>query len=251
MGIAMADLFGTGRFDLFVTHLVGEANRLFHERTNGYFTDLVAPKGPGVGSWPYTSFGVGFCDFDNDGLVDLYVANGRVKRGLTDPDPQDPYAEPNNLLRGLGQGEFEELAPQGGTEPVLIATSRGAAFGDLDNDGGVDIVVANREGSTQILRNRVGARRHWIKFKVLNRAGSDAIGAMATLEAGGRRFWQLVQPNQSYCSSNDPRLHFGLGAVTRADRIVIRWPDGSVEVFGPFPADCIHVLRQGAEDKSR
>ena len=245
MGIAMADLFGRGSFDLFVTHLVGEANRLFQNRTNGYFADLVTAKGPGVTSWPYTSFGVGFFDFDNDGVLDLYVANGRVKRGITDLDPKDPYAEPNNLFRGLVQGEFEELSPKGGTEPPLIATSRGAAFGDLDNDGGIDIVVANRDGPTHVLRNLVGHRGHWIKFKVLNRAGSDAIGALATLELANQRFWQQVQPNQSYCSSNDPRLHYGLGTATNVDRLRIGWPNGSEEVFGPYSADHIYVVRQG------
>jgi hypothetical protein len=245
MGIAMADLFGRGRFDLFVTHLAGEANRLFNDRTNGFFVDLVTPKGPGVSSWPYTGFGVGFFDFDNDTLLDCYVANGRVKRGLTDFDPANPYAEPNNLFRGLGQGEFEEMAPPGGTDPPLIASSRGAAFGDLDNDGGIDIVVANRDGPAHVLRNVAGKRGHWMKVRVLNQGGSDALGALAVLEVADQRFWQQVQPNQSYCSSNDPRLHFGLGKATQADRIRIRWPDGEEEQFGPFPADRIHTLKQG------
>ncbi len=249
MGIAMADLFGEGRFDLFVTHLAGEANRLFHNRTNGFYVDLVTPKGPGVTSWPYTGFGVGFFDFDNDTLFDCYVSNGRVKRGLTDFDPANPYAEPNNLFRGLGKGEFEEMLPQGGTDPILVAAGRGAAFGDLDNDGGIDIVVANRDGPTHVLRNLVGRRQHWIKFRLLNRAGTDALGALAALEVGDKRFWQQVQPNQSYCSSNDPRLHYGLGTVTRADRIRIRWPGGEEEEFGPFPADTIQVLKQGQGSK--
>jgi enediyne biosynthesis protein E4 len=245
MGIAVADLFGRGQFDLFVTHLIGEANRFFYNRTNGFFTDLVTPKGPGVASWSSTSFGTGFFDFDNDGVLDLYVANGRVKRGVTDVDPANIYAEPNNLLRGLGQGEFEELFPQGGTEPPLIAASRGVAFGDLDNDGGIDIVVAVRDGPTRVLRNRVGHRQNWVKFQLRNRAGCQAIGALANLEVQGKRFWQQVQPNQSYCSSNDPRLHFGLGTATAADRLRIRWPEGQEEVFGPFSADRIYELHQG------
>jgi enediyne biosynthesis protein E4 len=250
MGIAVADLFDRGAFDLFVTHLTGEANRLFYNRTNGFFTDLVTAKGPGVTSWPYTSFGTGFFDFDNDGILDLYIANGRVKRGLTDPNPKDPYAEPNNLFRGLGRGEFEERFPQGGTEPPLIASSRGAAFGDLDNDGGIDVVVANRDGPTHLLRNLIGAHRHWVKFRVLNRAGRDAIGALACLEAHGHRYWQQVQPNQSYNSSNDPRLHFGLGKTETADHIQIHWPDGTDETFGPFQADHIYPVRQGTGNPS-
>jgi hypothetical protein len=244
MGIGVADLFGRGEFDLFVTHLTGEANRLFYNRTNGFFTDLVTSKGPGVTSWPYTSFGLGFFDFDNDGMLDLYVANGRVKRGPSDLDPKNPYAEPNNLLRGLGQGEFEELLPPGGTEPPLLQAGRGAAFGDLDNDGGIDIVVANRDGPISVLRNRIGRHKHWVKFRVLTRSGTDAIGALAALDVAGHRSWQQVQPNQSYCSSNDPRLHYGLGVATNADRLLIRWPNGTNEVFGPFLADHIYEVRE-------
>ena len=250
MGIAVADLFGRGVFDLFVTHLTGEANRLFHNTGNGYFEDMVTPKGPGVTSWPYTSFGVGFFDFDNDGILDLYVANGRVKRGMTDLDPKDPYAEPSNLLRGSGGAEFEEIFPQGGTDPPLLAAGRGAAFGDLDNDGGIDIVVVNRDSPTHVLRNLVGHRGRWIKFKVLNRAGTDAIGAMARLEAGDKRYWQQVQPNQSYCSNNDPRIHFGLGKVERVDRIVIRWPRGGEETFGPFEVNRIYQLPEGTGQRT-
>jgi hypothetical protein len=245
MGVAVADLFGRGAFDLFVTHLTGEANRLFYNRTNGYFSDLVTQKGPGATSWPYTSFGVGFVDFDNDGILDLYVANGRVKRGLVDLDPKDPYAEPNNLFHGLGEGEFQELFPQGGTEPPLVATSRGAAFGDLDNDGRVDVVVANRDGPTHVLRNITSRDQHWITFKIVNKVGSDAIGAVAELQAGDRKWWAQVQPNQSYCSSNDPRIHYGLGAIPRVERLKVRWPEGNYEVFGPFQPDQIYLLRQG------
>jgi hypothetical protein len=244
MGIVVADFFSRGAFDIFVTHLVGEANRLFYNRTNGYFVDLVSPKGPGVTSWPYTSFGVGCFDFDNDGELDLYVANGRIKFGTSTYDPSDPYAEPSNLLKGLGQGDFEEVFPQGGTQPPLFATSRGAAFGDLDNDGGVDIVVANREGPTHVLRNQIGRHQHWITFGLKSLRGTDAVGAIASLETPGRHSWQQVQPNQSYCSSNDPRLHFGLASLTNVNQVQVKWLDGSTDSFGPFPADHIYELRQ-------
>lgn len=245
MGIAVGDLSEKGAFDLFVTHLVGEANRLFANRTNGFFADSVTSKGPGVASWPYTSFGVGFFDFDNDGILDLFVANGRVKRGVTDVDPNDPYAEENNLLRGLGHGDFEEILPRGGTEPPIVASSRGAAFGDLDNDGGIDVVLAVREGPTRILRNLIGRQQHWISFRVLNKRGSDAIGAVAKLEFNGKQIWRIVLPNQSYCSSNDPRVHYGLSSGSSVDRIFIDWPNGQREAFGPFRADAIYVLREG------
>lgn len=245
MGLGVVDLFERGVFDLFVTHLVGEMNR-FYSNTNGYFVDLILPKGAGANSWPHTSFGLGFHDFDNDGELDLYIANGRVKRGPTDLDPDDEYAEPNTLMRGLGRGMFQELSPPGGAHPVLMAASRGAAFGDLDNDGGVDVIITNRDGPTHVLRNLAGDGGHWIVFRVLDRRGRVATGALLRIrtEAGNR--WQYVMPHQSYCSSNDPRVHFGLGAEERVDALTIYWPTGEEERFGAFDGDRIHVVRQDA-----
>ena len=244
MGVAVADLNGDGWWDLFVTHLVSEGNGLFLNN-HGLFADTLRPKGPSAPSLPYTGFGVGFCDFDNDGKLDLFVANGRVKLAPQNWDPKDPYAEPNTLMRGLGGLEFEEILPRGGTEPPLIASSRGAAFGDLDNDGGIDIVILNRDGPVHVLRNLVGKRGHWIMFRVLDSHGTDAIDAALQLEAGGQVYRRLVLPNESYASSSDPRVHFGLGKADKVERVTVQWIDGSKEVFGPFPSDKILELRQG------
>jgi hypothetical protein len=245
MGVATVDLLQRGWLDLFVTHLVGEGNRLWIN-TNGYFIDTVTPKGPGAVSLPYTGFGVGFADFDHDALLDLYVANGKVKYGQTQIDPKDPYAEPNTLLQGLGGGDFEEVRPQGGTVPPLVATSRGCAIGDLDNDGGLDIVVINRDGPTHLLRNLAGSRGAWIMFRVLDRKGHYALGARVQLHAGKLRLYRQVSPHESYCSSGDPRVHFGLAAAERVDQVVVSWSQGGEERFGPFPPRQIVELRQGA-----
>ncbi|MHB8522931.1 MAG: CRTAC1 family protein [Limisphaerales bacterium] len=244
MGVAAVDLWQRGWLDLFVTHLVNEGNRLW-ANTNGYFVDTVMPKGPGAPSLPYTGFGLAFADFDNDGVLDLYVANGKVKLGETRFDPNDPYAEPNNLLRGLGNGQFEEVLPHGGTTPPLIATSRGLAVGDLDNDGALDVVVINRDGPVHVLRNLAGRRGHWIMFRVLNRKGVDAIGASVRIEAGDKVQWRRVAPNEGYCSSSDPRVHFGLGAAAQVERATVLWPDGAQESFGPLAAGRLHELREG------
>ncbi|MEW6160906.1 MAG: CRTAC1 family protein [Verrucomicrobiota bacterium] len=245
MGVAAVDLFQRGWLDIFVTHLVGEGNRLW-VNTNGFFNDWVTPKGPGAPSLLYTGFGVIFEDFDNDGELDMYAANGRVKLGPRSHDPADPYAEPNNLLRGLGQGDFAEVLPHGGTQPPLIATSRAVAAGDLDNDGAVDLVVINRDGPAHLLRNVAARQKSWLGLRVLNRKGHDAIGAMVRLEAGGRIQWRQVNPHQSYCASNDPRIHFGLGDAPQVDRLRVEWPGGETESFGPFHARQYVVVRQGA-----
>jgi hypothetical protein len=201
-------------------------------------------KGPGAGSWPFTGFGVGFADFDHDGQLDLYVANGKVKFGQLEYDQNDPYAEPNHLLRGLGRGAFDPV-PGGGLASDLVANSRGLALGDLDNDGDIDVVISNRDGPLHVLRNRVGSRGHWAMWRVLNGHGSDAIGAIVKVQAGQRTFWRMVLPGQGYCSSQDPRVHCGLGPLERVDLVTVRWPGGTEESFGPFPPGKIHVLRQG------
>ena len=249
MGVVAVDLQERGWLDLFVTHLVGEGNGWFVNR-DGYFTDTLTPKGPAAPSRPFTGFGVGFADFDNDGNLDLYVANGRVKYGARDLDPVDPYAEPNTLLRGLGGGAFEEVMPQGGVALPLIATSRGAAFGDLDNDGGIDIVVINKDGPAHLLRNSVSKKGNWISFRVLNRKGSEAINATVRIEAAGRKQSRQVLPNQGYCSSNDPRVHFGLAAARTVESALVRWLNGEAESFGPFEAGRIYELREGTGQKS-
>lgn len=244
MGVSSTDLDDNGWRDLYITHMVGEANRLFLNQ-NGLFTDVTLPQGPTLMSWPYTSFGLGFFDFDNDGQLDLYVANGRVRLAANNPDPNDPYAESNNLLRGLGQLQFHSILNAGTAQP-LIAASRGAAFGDLDNDGSIDVVIVNRDGPIHILRNRVGQNGNWINLRLLDTVGRDAIGAEVTIEAGGRIWRRAVAPHESYGSSNDPRIHCGLGAASQVDRVLVRWPDGEEQTVGPFEPNQFHILRRQA-----
>jgi enediyne biosynthesis protein E4 len=242
MGVSSADLTHNGWRDLYVTHMVGEANRLFLNE-EGLFTDVTPPHGPTLMSWPYTSFGLGFFDFDNDGELDLYVANGRVRLAADNPDPNDPYAEPNNLLRGLGQLQFQSIA-NAGTATALFAASRGAAFGDLNNNGSIDIVVVNRDGPIHILRNLVGQRGNWINLRILDQRGRDAIGAEVRIEAAGRTWWRAVAPHESYGSSNDPRIHCGLGDANQIDAALVRWPDGHEQIFTSLQANQFNVIRR-------
>ena len=241
MGVAAVDVDNDGDPDLFMTHLRDEMNT-FCRNDGGVFEDTSATTRLGAPSIPDTGFGMGFADFDHDGRLDLYVANGRVGRWESSPNPADPYGEPNRLFRGLEAGRFEEVP-----SPLLddIDNSRAVAFGDCDNDGDIDILMVNNAGPARLLRNTVETDGHWVAFRVVNGAGSDALGATVRLEAGSRVQWRAVQAAYSYCASNDPRVHFGLGAATEVSSVTVRWPDGTQKTFGPFAAGVIHELRQG------
>jgi hypothetical protein len=242
MGVGSADVDGDGALDLLVVNLQGETDSLFLGR-RGYFIDSTASAGLGRVSRAFTRFGTGLLDFDNDGRLDLYQANGRVRR--TDVTfAEDPYAEPNLLMRGAAAGGFTEVLPRGGTEALLAHTSRGAAFGDVDDDGGIDVLVANSGGPAYLLHNRAAPRGRWISFRVLEEHGRDALGATVTATVGGRLVRRDVQSAYSYCSASDMRVHFGLGEHERVESVTVRWVGGPETVFGGFDAGRVVTLRR-------
>jgi enediyne biosynthesis protein E4 len=243
MGVHVADPDADGDQDLLVVNLDGESDSFFRNERQ-FFVDDTASVGLRTASRRFTRFGMALLDFDNDGLLDLYEANGRV--GLqSERFSEDPYAEPNLLLRGIAGGRFEEMEPRGGTAQPLVATSRAAAFGDVDNDGGLDVLVANRDGAPYLLRNIVRPRGHWLMLRVLEEHGRDALGAELMIAVGPRRVRIDVRAAYSYLASNDPRVHIGLGASTRVDEVKVKWIDGSAESFGPFDADQVASIRKG------
>ena len=242
MGVDAVDVDDDGDLDLLVVNLDGEADSFFRNRGT-FFSDDTAAAGLRTASRPFTRFGAAFVDFDNDGYVDLFEANGRVGMQSERYSP-DPYAEPSLLFRGLAGPRFEEVSPRGGTTPPLVATSRAAAFGDIDNDGGVDIVVVNRNGPPYLLHNIVKARGHWLTLRVVDEHGRDAIGAQVSMKVGGRTIRRDVRAAYSYLASNDPRVHVGLGAETTAREVTVRWPDGKTQAFGDQPADRVTTLRR-------
>ncbi len=245
MGVAAVDIENDGDFDLFMSHLHEETNTFYLNR-NGKFEDATSIMGLAAPSLGFTGFGLGFADFDHDGSVDLYVANGRVKFAEPRYDPDDPYAEPNLLFRGSETGQFHEVLPRGGTSTLLAATSRAAAFGDLDNDGDIDIVVVNKDGRPHLLSNIIDSPNNWIMFRALNRRGGDAVGATVRIDVADRIQWRIVQRTYSYCASNDPRIHYGLGPAQQVDAVTVRWPGGREESFGSFAAGQIYELRERA-----
>jgi hypothetical protein len=226
-------------------NLAGESDS-FYRNDGGRFSDrtpLVGLAGP---SRPFTRFGTGFADFDDDGLLDLYQANGRVTRRPGELGAGG-FDEPNLLFRGTAAGRFEEVLPRGGTSVLLAHTSRAAAFGDLDGDGGIDLVVVNRDAPAYLLLNRVPGRGNWIAFRLRERSGREALGAVLRTEVGGRTLVRTARSAYSYCAASDPRVHLGLGTETElAADVRVTWADQTEEIFrGPFAASTVHELRRG------
>ena len=243
MGVGVIDQDDDGDEDLLVVNMEGEPDSFFrNERT--YFTDRTAALGILGTSRAYNRFGVGFVDFDHDGWLDLYIANGNILHAQETAGP-DPFIEPNLLFRGTSGGRMKEVEPRGGTWPELRHTSRGAAFGDLDNDGDVDLFVVNKDGPTYLLENRVGAERGgWVGLDVREVGGRPALDATVTLRLGQRVLTRRVRTASSYCSANDPRVHVGLGDEGGVTEVTVRWADGVEESFGALDAGSYHVLRR-------
>jgi len=240
MGTHAVDFDFDGDEDLLVVNLTGEPDTFF--RNDGdFFSDRTPVVGLTAASRPYTRFGMGFQDFDHDGLVDLYQANGRVTRSPDVPG-EASFDQPNALFRGGESGRFTLVEPLGGTRAALSATSRAAAFGDLDGDGAVDVVVVNRDRPAYLLRNRAGERGNWIAFRVEEASGRAALGAVVSAVVDGRRVMRRVRSAYSYCAASDSTAHLGLGNAQRVGDVRVTWVDGTTKSFGDLDAGRVHLL---------
>ncbi len=243
MGVQAVDVNGDGAWDLFMTHVREETNTFYLNR-GGVFSDRTDGTGLGSSSRRFTGFGMGFADFDHDGHLDLFIANGRVDLSRPFYCDDAPYAEPNQLYRGLGEGRFEDVSALL-SSPRLLGTSRAAAFGDLDGDGALDVVYQDLDGRVHVLWNQAPRAGRWLMLRLLDPRGVDALGAVARVRAGGRDHYRLCQMSYSYAAANDPRVHFGLGPVSALEAVEVTWPAGERESFGALELDRVHVLRQG------
>ena len=244
MGVAAEDLDDDGDTDVLVVNLEKETDSYFRNE-GGHFVDATSAVGLGVVSRRFTRFGIALTDFDNDGDLDLYEANGRVKHKPELLGLDDVFAEPNVLYENTGEPRFEPVPPSGGTPNNLVHTSRGVAVGDVDNDGGVDLLVVNKDGPVYLLMNQAAKRGNWVRFRVTTASGRDAHGALVSGKVGSERRLRGVQTAGSYLAAHDPRVHFGLGDLTRIVGVAVRWPTGELEHFGDFDAGAVAEVRMG------
>jgi hypothetical protein len=249
MGVDAGDFDADGDDDLFMTHLRNETNTIFVNDGTGVFEDRSAESGLGMPSMPYTSFGTAWFDYDNDGCLDIFIANGEVQTIDALARAGDPYPlhQPNQLFRNLGNGRIEEVTHTAGAVFQLSEVSRGAAFGDVDNDGDVDVLVTNNNGPARLLINQVGNRNHWIGLRLIDgESGRDMLGTRVAIHRrAGPTLWRTVRTAASYCSANDPRVLVGLGGSTHVTKVCAYWPDGSAEQWTSLPIDAYTTLRKG------
>jgi hypothetical protein len=231
MGIAVGDYNRDGRVDFAITTFSDDYKTLYRNDGDFNFSDVTYPAGLGGPTIPFLSWGIGFLDFDNDGLLDIFLANGHVYPSVDRRDWGTTWAERPLLFRNLDDTKFQEVVPATGSGLADVIPARGAAFGDLFNDGRIDVVLNNIDSSPVLLRNVVKNANHWITLKLVGgqKGPRDAIGAKVFVTAGGVRQRADLISGGSYGSSSDPRLHFGLGRSTKVDKIEIRWPSGREE----------------------
>ena len=249
MGVAAGDFDGDGDQDIFKTNLTNEGANLYVNDGHGNFNDASAEFGLLLPTFPYTGFGTEWFDYDNDGRLDLFIANGAVNRLESLRGSAYPFGQPNQLFHNEGEGKkFREMTGVAGPAFAATEVSRGAAFGDIDNDGAVDIVVANNNGPLRLLLNQSRSlnRNHWLVVRLeANHGNRYGIGALVELRQKGRKLLRRAHTDSSYLSANDARVHFGLGEDPKIEDLIVCWPDGQQEAWDKIQADRIVTIRQG------
>jgi hypothetical protein len=247
MGVAVGDFNRDGKVDLMTTTFSDDYKTLYRNDGGGSFTDVTYRAGIAGPTTPFLAWGTGFLDFDNDGLLDIFVVNGHVYPEVDHRDWGTTWAERPQLFRNLDGSKFAEVPPATGSGLAVVVPGRGAAFGDLFNRGQIDVVINSIDSSPTLLRNAVKNSNHWLTLKLIGgpKSPRDAIGAKVFLTAGGARQRADVVSGGSYASSSDFRLHFGLGSASKVDKLEILWPSGFRQVVAPPGVDRILVVREG------
>ena len=249
MGVTAAALQDDGAEDIFKTNLTNEGSNLYVNDGNGNFHDAATELGVFLPTYPYTGFGTEWFDYDNDGRLDLFIANGAVNRIESLRGTPYPFGQPNLLFHNEGDGKkFRDVSAAAGPTFALLDVSRGAAFGDINNDGAIDIVVSNNNGPARLLLNQNHSinRNHWLLVQLQAAQGNRfAMGAKVEIRQRGRTFLRRVHTDSSYLSANDVRVHFGLGEDPKILALTVHWPDGQQEAWNKVEADQIVHIRQG------
>ena len=246
MGVSAADYDADGWLDIFKTNFEDDVPDLYHNEGDGNFTFRTFDAKLGS-RLKYLSWGGGFFDYDNSGWPDIFIANGHVYPELQSHNhPESPYRQRNLLYHNSGNGRFEDVTSIAGPGFDLQRSGRGVAFGDLNNDGRVDILVNNQNDPPTLLGNESDNADHWTSIRTVGtKSNLDGIGARVTLLSGGRRQIQEVRSGGSYLSQNDLRVHFGLGSATKIERIEVRWPSGAVDKLENALADHCLTVEEG------
>ncbi len=246
MGVDFGDYDHDGRLDIFVTNFADQEDNLYHNLGAKGFDDVSWKAGVAKPSYPYVKWGTGFFDFDNDGWVDLFVASGHVYPQMDQLAGSARYEEPLAVFKNNHDGTFTESSAAARLNAVPAASWRGAAFGDVANDGNVDVLLLNVDGPPALLMNHGVAGNHRVEFRLVGtKSNRAAIGARVTVRAGKLVQFNEVRGGASYLSQNDLRLHFGLGKAAGLDSVEVLWPSGLVEKFSGVAADKIYVLVEG------
>jgi enediyne biosynthesis protein E4 len=254
MGVDAGDFDGNGTEDIFVTHLMDESNTLYTNLGRGLFEDRTREAGLGMPGHRLTGFGTLFFDYDNDGWPDLLVANGAVQLlpELVRKGDPSPLGQPNQLFHNDGKGKFVEVSEQGGSGFQLLEVSRGAAFGDLDNDGDTDVLVTNNNGPARLFLNQIGNRNHWLGLRLISKQGGHALGARVEIVISpGHVLWRRARTDGSYLSANDPRVLAGLGSAASVEAVRVHWADGSIAEWKDPPIDRYSTWKQGTSPPKR
>ena len=247
MGVDAGDFDGNGTEDIFVTHLMDETNILYLNQGRALFEDRTREAGLGMPGRRFTGFGTLFFDYDNDGWLDLLVANGAVQLlpDLLRKKDHFPLGQPNQLFHNTGKGSFVEVV-----DPTLqpLEVSRGAAFGDVDNDGDTDVLITNNNGPVRLLLNQVGNRNHWLGLRFVGKTGSrDMLGTQVEVVVSKDKVLRRrARTDGSYLSANDPRVLVGLVTTVNLEAVRVRWPDGMVEEWKDILLDRYTTLKQGS-----
>jgi hypothetical protein len=248
MGVTSGDYDANGYLDIFVTNFAGDTNTLYRNLGNMLFVDSTVAAGLGEIALPYLGWGTSLADLNNDGLLDIFIANGHVYPQVVSLKVGQQYLQRKELYRNLGDGKFQEIAREVSADFLVGKSARGSAVGDYDNDGDLDILAINLNDRPSLYRNDGGNGTHWIGFRLEGtRSNRNAIGARVEIEAGGRKRISEVRSGGNYLSQDDMRIHFGLGEASRVDHMRIRWPNGNMEELGGFEADRFVTIREGGK----